>query len=186
MEEANGELHTMNRGKGCYNLRQSERWEPVVSLRRVHVASWQRPGARGLQHARNMLNRCDGGDESRVTVHGKQFFKALMRRKPNGGGWSQPEPADWLHGCSSERRRESAVLIRQVTTWRLERLGLKSLTAFHDLTNAFGSVKWEAKDRSVASLLGPNALIEQQKSGWQLQRFQAETATSHSKFVRAG
>ena len=34
------------------------------------------------------------------------------------------------------------VLIRQVTTWRLERLGLKSLTAFHDLTNAFGSVKW--------------------------------------------
>ena len=93
---------------------------------------------------------------------GKQFFKALMRRKPNGG-WSQPEPADWLHGYISGRRRESAVLIRQVTTWRLERIGLKSLTAFHDLTNAFGSVKWEAMDRAVASLFGLNALIGQQR-----------------------
>ena len=45
--------------------------------------------------------------------------------------WSHPEPADWLHVCIPVRRREWAVLIRQVTTWRLERLGLKSLTAFH-------------------------------------------------------
>ena len=58
-----------------------------------------------------------------------------------------------------ESRRESAVLVRQVTTWRLERLGLKSLTAFHDLTNAFGSVKWEA----VARLLGPNCILGQQR-----------------------
>ena len=94
---------------------------------------------------------------------GRQFFKVLVRRKPIGGGWSQPEPADWLHGHIPERRRESAVLIRQVTTCQLERLGLESLTAFHDLTNAFGSVKWEAMDKAVAALLGPNALIGQQR-----------------------
>ena len=108
------------------------------------------------------------GPKERRLVHvlpsmGKQFFKALMRRKPNGGGWSQPEPADMLHGYISRRRRESAVLIRQVTTWRLERIWLKSLTAFHDMTNAFGSVEWKAMDRAVASLLGPNALIGQQR-----------------------
>ena len=43
------------------------------------------------------------------------------------------------------------------------RTGLKSLTAFHGLTNAFGSVNWEAMDRAVASLQGPNALIGQQR-----------------------
>ena len=57
---------------------------------------------------------------------------------------------------------ESAILIRQATIWRLERRGLKSLTAFHDLTNAFGSVKWEAMDRAAAALLGPNHLLGQQ------------------------
>ena len=59
--------------------------------------------------------------------------------------------------------RESAVLMIQVTTWRLGRTGLESLMAFHDLTNAFGSVKWEAMDRAVASLLGPNPLIGKQR-----------------------
>ena len=92
---------------------------------------------------------------------GKQFFKVLLRTKRDM--WSPPAPADWLHGYIPRRRRESAVLIRQVTTWRLERLGLKSLTAFHDLTSAFGSVKWEAMDRAAASLLGPNCLLGQLK-----------------------
>ena len=107
------------------------------------------------------------GPKGRRVVHvlpslGKQFFKALMRRKPNGGGLSQPEPADWLDGYISGRIRESTLLI--------ERIGLKSLTAFHDLTNAFGSFKREAMDRAVASLFGPNALIGQQ-------RFRSATTT---------
>ena len=77
--------------------------------------------------------------------------------------WSPLAPADWLLGYIPGRSRESTVLIRQVTTWRLERLGMKSLTAFHDLTNAFGSVKWEAMDRAAARLLGPNCLLGQQR-----------------------
>ena len=111
------------------------------------------------------------GLKGRRVVHvlpsmGKQFFKVLMRsKKPNGGGWSQPENADWLQmatfrGGDGSRRFSSDR--SQVTTWRLERLGLKSITAFHDLTKAFGSVKWEAKDRAVAFVLGPNALIGQE------------------------
>ena len=68
--------------------------------------------------------------------------------------------AAWIH---PGRRRESAVLITQVTTWRLERLGMKSLTASRDLTNAFGSVKWEAMDRAAERLLGPNCLLGQQR-----------------------
>ena len=89
------------------------------------------------------------------------FFKVLLRTKRDM--WSPLAPADWLHGYIAGRRRESAVLIRQVTTWRLERLGMKSLTAFHDLTNAFGSVRWEAMDRAAARLLGPNCLLGEQR-----------------------
>ena len=88
---------------------------------------------------------------------GKQFFKVLLRTRRDG--WTPPAPADWLHGYIPGRRRESAILIRQATTWRLERLGLNSLTASHDLTNAFGSVKWEAMDRAA----GPNHLLGQQR-----------------------
>ena len=106
------------------------------------------------------------------------YRKALMRRKPNGGRWSRPELADWLHGYTPGRRRDSAVLIRQVTTWRLERGGLKSFTAFHDLTNAFGTVKWEAMDRAVASL-------DSRDTDRRLPRSQEEMATSHSRLVRA-
>ena len=93
---------------------------------------------------------------------GKPFFKALLRRKPTGGRWAHPERAGKLHDIPG-RRRESAVLIRQATTWRVERLGLKSLTAVHDLTNAFGSVKWEAMEKAATSLPGPNAPIGQQR-----------------------
>ena len=102
-----------------------------------------------------------GPKGKRVVPLGKQFFKVLLRTKRDM--WSPPAPADWLHGYIPGRRREAAVLIRQVTTWRLERLGLKSLTAFHDLTNAFGSVKWEAMDRAAEALLGPNHLLGQQR-----------------------
>ena len=106
------------------------------------------------------------GPKGKRVVHvlpsiGKQFFKVLLRTRRDG--WTPPAPADWLHGYIPGRRRESAILIRQATTWRLERLGLKSLTAFHDLTNAFGSVKWEAMDRAAAALLGPNHLLGQQR-----------------------
>ena len=106
------------------------------------------------------------GPKGKRVVHvlpsiGKQFFKVLLGTRRDG--WTPPAPADWLHGYIPGRRRESAILIRQATTWRLERLGLKSLTAFHDLTNAFGSVKWEAMDRAAAALLGPNHLLGQQR-----------------------
>ena len=40
---------------------------------------------------------------------------------------------------------------------------MKSLTVFHDLTNAFGSVKWEAMDRAAERLLGPNCYLGQQR-----------------------
>ena len=106
------------------------------------------------------------GPKGKSVVHvlpsvGKQFFKVLLRTKRDM--WSPPAPADRLHGYIPGRRRESAVLTRQVTTWRLERLGLKSLAAFHDLTNAFGSVKWEAMHRAAARMLGPNCLLGQQR-----------------------
>ena len=107
------------------------------------------------------------GPKGKRVVHvlpsmGKQFFKVLLGTRRDG--WMPPAPADWLHGYIPGRRRESAILIRHASTWRLERLGLKSLTAFHDLTNAFGSVKWEAMDRAAEALLGPsNHFLGQQR-----------------------
>ena len=121
--------------------------------------------------------------KSNKTVHvlpsiGKQFFKVLLGTRTDG--WTPPAPADWLHGYIPGRRRESAILIRQATTWRLERLGLKSLTAFHDLTN-FGSVKWEAMDRAAAALLGP---LGQQSTDWRPPRSREMMETFRSKLVK--
>ena len=89
------------------------------------------------------------------------FSKSCWEREGTGG--RRPHP---LTGCTATFRGggvNRAILIRQATTWRLERLGLKSLTAFHDLTNVFGSVKWEAVDRAAAALLAPNHLLGQQR-----------------------
>ena len=127
------------------------------------------------------------GPKGKRVVHvlpsvGKQFFKVLLRTKRDT--WSLRAPADRLHGYIFGRRRESAVLIRQVTTWRLERLGLISLTAFHDLTNAFVSVKWEAMDRVAAGLLGSNCLLGSRGTGWRPLRYRVKTETSRSKLVK--
>ena len=54
----------------------------------------------------------------------------------------------------SSTEDEEGYVVTTATTLRLERLGLKSLTAFHDLTNAFGLVKWEAMDRAAAKSVG--------------------------------
>ena len=125
------------------------------------------------------------GPKGRRVVHvlpstGKQFFKALMRRKPNGGGWSQPEPADWLHGHIPGKRRESAVLIRQVpdaaagATW----------AQYHwciwiGQVGGEGTGQWRhCWGRMVSS--------GSRDTGWRPQRFQEEAATSQSRLVRAG
>ena len=113
-----------------------------VECGRLGLFLWLATTARGLLFTK-ATSRAQRGDE-RCTCH-RPWRNSFSKRQHLG------------------RRRESAVLIRQVTTWRLESIGLKSLTAFHDLTNALGSVKWEAMDRAVASLLGPNALIGQQR-----------------------
>ena len=55
---------------------------------------------------------------------------------------------------SQEGGGSGAVPIRQVTTWRLERLGMKSLTASHDFTNAFGSVEVGGGGPSCSETVG--------------------------------
>ena len=119
-----------------------------VGCGRLGLFLWLATTARGFLFTK-ATSRAPRGDEWCTCYRPweKQFCKALMRRKPDGvvGG------------------RESAVLMMQVTTWRLGRTGLESLMAFHDLTNAFGSVNREAMDRAVASLLGPNPLIGKQR-----------------------
>ena len=72
---------------------------------------WRGTTARGAS-----AQQQQAGSGARVTVHGKTVLQSADAEEAG-------------------RRRESAVLIRQVTTWRLDRIGLKSLTAFHDLTN---------------------------------------------------
>ena len=106
---------------------------------------------------RSSAQEQQGGPQGKRVVH---FFKVLPRTKRDM--WSPPAPAV---GCMDASREgdESRRSIRQVATWRLEPLGMKSLTAFHDLTNAFRSVKWEAMDRAAERPLGPNCLLGQQR-----------------------
>ena len=132
-------------------------------------------------------NSNKAGPKGKRVVHvlpsmGRQFFKVLLRTKRDS--WSPPAPADWLHGYISERRRESAVLIRQVTIWRLERLGLRSLTAFHDLTNAFGSVKWEAWIELRRRCWARITFWNSRDTGWRPRLFQAVMGTFRSKLVK--
>ena len=107
------------------------------------------------------------GPKGKIVVHvlpsvGKQFFKVLLRTKRGHVVTTCARRlAAWIHPW--KEARESAVLIWQVTTWKLERLVMKSLKAFHDHTNAFVSAKWEAMDRAAARLLGPNYLLGQQR-----------------------
>ena len=125
------------------------------------------------------------GSKGKRVVHvlpsiGKQFVKVLLGTRRDG--WMPPAPADWLHGYILGRRRESAILIRQATTWRLERLGLKSLTAFHDLTNAFGSVKWEAIEPRRHFWV--RAIWDSRDTDWRPQRSREMMETFRSKLVK--
>ena len=126
-------------------------------------------------------NSNKAGPKGKRVVHvlpsaGKQFFKVLLRTKRDM--WSPLVPADWLHGYIPGRRRESAVLIRQVTTRRLERLGMKSLTAFHDLTNAFGSRRWTDLQRDCCDR---TVFLGSRDTGWRPRRSWAWMGISRLK-----
>ena len=95
-----------------------------------------------------------------------------------------PAPADWLHGYILGRRRESAILIRQASTWRLERLGLKSLTAFHDLTNAFGTVKWEAMIEPRRRFWDRTIFWDSRDTDWRPPQSREMMETFRSKLVK--
>ena len=123
------------------------------------------------------------GPEGKRVVHvlpsiGKQFFKVLLRTRSDG--WTPPAPADWLHGCIPGRRRESAVLIRQATTWRLERLGLKSLTAPTPSGQSSGRQWIELRRRFWAR----TTFWDSRGTEWRPQRSQAMMGTSRSKLVK--
>ena len=80
--------------------------------------------------------------------------------------------------------REGTLQLTGCMVTLLERLGLKSLTAFHDLTNAFGSVKWEAMDRAAAALLGRTIFWDSRDTDWRPPQSREMMETFRSKLVK--
>ena len=112
------------------------------------------------------LDRSNGKDDTKairlirmLCPLGKTFFKIV---------WDEAECTkyDFAHGFSDGRRREQAILIQTVTTWklrqatRLSRNDDKSkynhITTLRDVANAFPSPKFDRLDRMIDRFMKGN------------------------------
>ena len=69
---------------------------------------------------------------------GRAFHRSVLQR----GQAAMPLAySPWTFGSIPGRRREEAILLQLVTSWRLRRAGISHLTRMHDGVNAFLSVR---------------------------------------------
>jgi len=95
------------------------------------------------------------GPRGKRVVHvlrpfGKLFFAANCQRR------SSRRPAA-VHGFCKGRRRETPMLLVNLLSWKVKRLGWSLAHFFFDITNAFGSMEWGAMRRASGRLLGRRA-----------------------------
>eukprot|EP00959_Pyramimonas_sp_CCMP1952_P303279 6346296-Pyramimonas_sp.AAC.1 len=72
----------------------------------------------------------------------------MMQRVNRRGRAAYPEKKflDCMHGGISHRRREAAIRVQLIASWRLMQLGVSHATVFYDQANAFGSISQQAVD----------------------------------------
>lgn len=58
------------------------------------------------------------------------FFRTL-------GAKRKMTPHMWDHGFEDGRRREDAMMVWGITTWRLAQIGINNIATAHDLSAAF-------------------------------------------------
>lgn len=65
------------------------------------------------------------------------------------------------------RRKESAIMIQQIGSWKLWRMGVPHTLNNHDMTNAFASSEWSALDYASKLILEPpNWELGRQRYRW--------------------
>ena len=69
---------------------------------------------------------------------GRAFHRSILQR---GRADSPITYSPWTFGSIPGRRREEAILLQLVTSWRLRRAGISHVTRMHDGVNAFLSVR---------------------------------------------
>ena len=69
---------------------------------------------------------------------GRAFHRSILQR---GLAASPLTYSPWTFGSIPGRRREEAILLQLVTSWRLRRAGISHVTRMHDGVNAFLSVR---------------------------------------------
>ena len=69
---------------------------------------------------------------------GRAFHRSILQR---GRADSPLTYSPWTFGSIPGRRREEAILLQLVTSWRLRRAGISHVTRMHDGVNAFLSVR---------------------------------------------
>ena len=68
-----------------------------------------------------------------ATQHRQTFFGSMFKKAPT----FQSELPHNAHGCRTGHSREEAMMVCNIISWKLKRLGLCHVNAFHDMTNAF-------------------------------------------------
>ncbi len=120
---------------------------------RVHIAetgfaplAWHRSRGVALHKSE------DTGPKGRRVVpfldaSDKVFFAGRIDER------SPPPLADCEHGVARGRRRETAALVMQVTSYRLRKAGTCHAESLKYLSNAFGSTDWVFLDKANADIM---------------------------------
>ena len=78
---------------------------------------------------------------------GKAWFMAKLRFGPE-----MNFPSSW-HGFLPRRRREGAVLVQHICSWKLTKLNITHANVMFDQRSAFGSMDWATLDKPLEQML---------------------------------
>ena len=89
------------------------------------------------------------------------FFAGCVKRK------DPPAPTNMDHGFLAHRRKEGALLVHMVASWRARACGRPHILNNHDLSNAFASTLWDNLDAANLQIVrGEDAAIGKQRYRW--------------------
>ena len=150
MAEDKEEAKWRERGAGGEGLCSGAfyKWVRVLLLL---VAAWRRVPQSWNRALACFLGKGNGkprGDGQRLVVllccMGALFFRHLLHEQLS---WKE---APWAHGAVRGRRREVAMIVQKVISWRLSKGGWFHLTRFHDVKNGFWSLSHDLLKRVLA------------------------------------
>ena len=126
-------------------------WNQMYN-KKVITKKWQKSEA--VQIGKNNgKNKCKAIRLiNKLDAAGKMWFKTIWKT-------ARPAATDFSYGFLKYRRREQAILVQNIMTWRLRSSKYSHITSFHDVANAFPSISTQTLDEMVEKQL--NRTIKQ-------------------------